>query len=255
MQLRLSNFDRTPAGSVAAGKITWHGAQNPNVSTDLDGARLFLAVNRGFGGDAGRFALIYNSSGTILKQVIGVPPRNSVAMMKAPGDRISMSNAHPNDIATIPNTSDFPTIGGDSTSSEQFSVTPLGFSDYPIVHQNTGDWKHAFQNGIDPANNFHESGGDYVDRGQTGADPCEAASASSLNGATIVHVCNFETNKAHIQIVDANNNAVGNMQLPRGAHIKLRKRATDKVYASESLNGTGKWVNCKVYFNKIGYSN
>lgn len=255
MQLRLSNFDRTGESFAATGKITWHGAQSPSISTDLDRAKLFLAVNKGFGSDASRYALIYDSTGTILKQVIGVPPRNSVAMIKDPSDRISMSNAHPNNISTIPNTSNNPTIFGETIATENFSVTPLAFSNYPIVHQNAGDWKYAFQNGIDPANNHHESGGFFGDRGQTGADPCEAASASSLNGATIVHVCNMETSKAHVQIVDANNNPVGNMQLPRGAHIKLRKRSTDKVYASETLSGGGKWINCKVVFNKIGYTN
>jgi hypothetical protein len=84
---------------------------------------------------------------------------------------------------------------------------------------------------------------------------CNPSRANSVGGATIVHAANFENNKACIQLVDANNNAVGSMQLPRGAHIKFRKRATDKVYASETISGGGAWDACRVIFEKIGYTN
>ena len=253
--LRLANFDRTPAGTTAAGQTSWSAVIDPNVATNLGGTKKFLAVNRAFndpqtGSTAKKYCLIYNNDGNVLKQIIGVPARNSVAMIKDPTDRISLSNQHTGTLTTVPVASDDPAIGGDfqSVNPTYFTFTPLDFSDYPIVHQTEGDWKYAFENGINTSTKKFELG-------QDATASCSALSADSVGGATLIHVCNMEASKCHVQIVDASDAPIGSLQLPRSAHIKLRKRATDKVYAAETLSGGGKWINCKVLFNKIRYTN
>ncbi len=252
MQLKLLKFDR-PAGvgnAAQHGGITWALDRLPNAATDLGGARLFLAVNRGFSAPTAtfnvldnRYILIYDSLGTTLKQVHTLPPRNSIAMMKAPTDRIAICNVPICDSNDRP-FSDNPSIGGEHSEVAMTSVTPLGFSDHPIIYQNPGDWKFSFRNGINPSTNSDQHDG-----------ACDTISGSSLGGATLVHAANIANHKACIQIQDANGVIVGNIQLPRGAHIKLRKRPTDVVYASEKIDGTGGWHQCKVIFNKIGYTN
>ena len=250
MQIKLKNYPRAVAQSTSSGYISWAGNLSASNATQLGGAKLFMAVNRdmttgtpgSFNQEDNRYILVYDSLGTTLKQIIAVPPRNSLVMMKAPTDRISISNAHPviqnPSQASNPN----PSIGGESTDAEMITVTPLGFSDHPIVYQNPGDWKHTIQNGF--------SGGTMATVGA-----CQAGVANFIGNATLVHAANFENTKACIQLIDANNVNVGSLQLPRGGHIKFRKRATDKVYASETISGGGSFDACRVIFEKIGYTN
>ena len=219
--------------------------------TSVGGAKTFIASNKAHAAMSGgspalvyyRYILVFDSTKTTLKQMFPVTSRSSIIMKKSSTDVVTAVNMYP-----IQRASKTFFIGGETVFSMLLTtVHPVGAGcDYPMLVQNPGDCYAGFANGVNPTTG--------ASQGRL-EQPCVSTFSNSLDGATIVHAANCEKSKAHIQIVDASNNPVGNLQLPRGASVKFRKRSTDKVYASETLSGGGNFINCNVIFSKIGYSN
>ena len=219
--------------------------------TSVGGAKTFIASNKAHAAMSGgspalvyyRYILVFDSTKTTLKQMFPVTSRGAIIMKKSSTDVVTAVNMYP-----IQRAAKTFFIGGETVFSMLLTtVHPVGAGcDYPMLVQNPGDCYAGFANGVNPTTG--------ASQGRL-EQPCVSTFSNSLDGATIVHAANCEKSKAHIQIVDASNNPVGNLQLPRGASVKFRKRSTDKVYASETLSGGGNFINCNVIFSKIGYSN
>lgn len=230
-----------------------------SYSNTLNGATTFIASNRAHASMSGasvskvyyRHILVFDSTKTTLKQLLPVTSRNSIIMKKSPTDVVTAVDMYPIDRAAKTFA-----IGGETTAGVlATTIHPVDAGcDYPMLIQNPGDCYVGFVNGVNPG---PSNAAGVVPDGSIGRniEPCDPQFAHSLDGAEIVHAANCEKSKAHIQLVDANSDPVGNLQLPRGASIKFRKKATDKVYASETLSGGGNFANCNVVFSKIGYSN
>ena len=227
--------------------------------TSVGGATTFIAANKAHAAMAGagpekvyyRHILVFDSTKTTLKQMFPVTSRGAIIMKKSSTDVVAAVNAYP----ISRSTKTFSITGETVFSILLTTVHPVAAGcDYPMLVQNPGDCYAGFVNGVNPG---PAAAAGVVANGSMGrnVEPCDPQFAHSLDGATIVHAANCEKSKAHIQLVDASNNPVGNLQLPRGASIKFRKKSTDKVYASETLSGGGNFANCNVVFSKIGYLN